>query len=66
VRFLRALEIERFVPLSLVGDRLMPSPRSRVAIIFCTERNQQALAELYGATLRRGLYVVSDGALPHA
>jgi hypothetical protein len=66
VRFLRPLNIERFVPLSLVGDRLMPSPRSRVAIIFCTERNQQALAELYGATLRRGLYVVSDGALPHA
>ena len=61
VRFTRGLNIERYVPLALVGDQLMPSPRSRVAIIFCAERDQQALDLLYRATLRRDLYVVSDG-----
>ena len=61
VRFLRPLNIERYIPLSLVGDQLMPSPRSRVGVIFCSEESQHALDFLYAATLRRELYVVSDG-----
>jgi len=61
VRFLRSLEIVRYVPLSLVGDPLRPSPNSRVAIIFCHEQNQMALDDLYHVTLRRELYAVADG-----
>jgi len=61
VRFLRALEITRYVPLSLVGDPLRSSPHSRVAILFCHVQNQAMLEELYQATLRRELYSVSDG-----
>jgi len=61
VRFLRPAHIERYVPLGVVGDPLLPSPRSRVAVIFCRTQNQQALDELYAITLRRELYAVSDG-----
>lgn len=61
LRFLRTTGIERYVPLSLVGDPLLPSPRSRVAIVFCREESPHALDELYAATLERNLYVVSDG-----
>lgn len=61
VNFLRAVEIMRYVPLCLVGDPLFPSPRSRVAIMFCREKNQQSLDDLYSTTLRRELYTVSDG-----
>jgi len=61
VHFLRPLEIERYVPLHLVGAHLSPSPHSRVALMFCRERSQEALDELYATTLRRGLYAVSDG-----
>ena len=35
LHFRRALSIERWVPLSLVGDPLKPSPFSRVGILFC-------------------------------
>lgn len=60
VRFLRPTHIERYVPLALVGDPLLPSPSSRVAVIFCSEGNQIALEELYEAALHRELYSVSD------
>lgn len=60
VRFRRGLHIERYVPLALAGDPLPPSPRGRVAVMFCRERDQESLEELYSATLRRELYVVSD------
>lgn len=61
VGFHRALTIERLVPLSLVGDQLKPSPKSRVAIIFCSERDGEKLGDLYRATLNRDLYSVSSG-----
>lgn len=62
VRFLRVLEIERYVPVCLVGATLLPSPQSRVAVIFCHEQSQELLDDLYMTALRRELYVVSDGA----
>jgi hypothetical protein len=65
VHFLRNLNIERYVPLSLVGDPLLPSPLSRVGILFCSERDQRALDDLYRVTLRRGLVAVSDGTRSH-
>ncbi len=61
VRFLRRMNIISYVPLSLAGDILLPSPRSRVAIMFCQERSQGELDKLYTATLRRELYEVSNG-----
>lgn len=67
VRFHRSIQIERYVPLSLVGDPLQPSPRSRVAIMFCRENSQAGLDELYAATLRRELYLVEcDSKSPSA
>lgn len=62
VRFLRSVEIVRYVPLSLVGDPLRPSPHSRVAIIFCHAQDRTELDDLYQATLKRELYAVVDGA----
>ncbi len=62
VCFLRKLEIERYVQVCLVGATLLPSPQSRVAVIFCHEQNQELLDDIYMAALRRQLYVVSDGA----
>ena len=66
VRFLKPVEIERLVTLSLVGDALQPSPRSRIAVMFCRAPNQAALDELYAATLRRQLYQVEAGSDPVA
>lgn len=62
VRFKRRLGIERLVPLALVGDHLLPSPLSRVAVIFCSAGSQTELEELYRATLARELYEVPDRA----
>ena len=61
LRFLRPVEIRRFVPLCSPGDLLRPSPLGRAAVIFCHEPSQKSLDDLYSATLRRDLYTVSDG-----
>ncbi|WP_225763044.1 ATP-grasp domain-containing protein [Stenotrophomonas sp. Marseille-Q4652] len=61
VSFRRPLAIERWVPLGLVGDRLQASPACRIAVIFCTEPDPEALDDLYQCTLRRELYTVVDG-----
>ena len=66
LRFLRPVRIERYTPLSLVGDCLKPSPLSRVGVLFCGEESQRALDRLYTATLHRDLYIVADGFDDHA
>ena len=56
VRFLREVWLQRFMSLpALVGDTLAASPRSRVAVVFCRERDQDSLEALYATTLRREL-----------
>jgi hypothetical protein len=58
VHFKRLVSIERWVPLSLVGDQLKPSPRSRVAVLFCRASDEHDLELLYQTTLRRNLYEI--------
>lgn len=60
VRFLRRVDLERYIPLSIVGDSLAPSPGGRVAVIFLREKSQIELDELYATTLRRELYTVEN------
>lgn len=58
LQFKSALHIERWTPLSLVGDRLNPSPQGRVGILFCRATDAQDLDRIYDAALRRNLYEV--------
>jgi hypothetical protein len=58
LHFKHPLLIERFVPLSLVGDQLKPSPYSRVGILFCRAPSEHDLDSLYQTTLQRELYEI--------
>lgn len=58
VSFHQPVHIERMIPLSLTGDRLHPSPASRVGILFARARNEDDLTQLIKITLARKLYEV--------
>jgi hypothetical protein len=58
LHFRQALLLERWVPLSLTGDRLEPSPASRIGILFARAEDEGRLASLYALTLQRRLYEV--------
>lgn len=58
LKFKSALHIERWIPLSLTGDQLNPSPRGRIGILFCRATDAQDLDRIYHSTLRRDLYEV--------
>lgn len=58
LRFKRGFLLERWVPLSLVGDPLRASPYSRIGILFCRCSDQPDLESIYDATLQRNLYEV--------
>jgi len=58
LHFKLAIQIERWTPLSLVGDQLKPSPFSRVGILFCRATDQQDLDLIYQKTLQRNLYEI--------
>jgi formate-dependent phosphoribosylglycinamide formyltransferase (GAR transformylase) len=58
LHFRQQLRVERWVPLSLTGDQLKPSPASRVGILFASAENEQQFESLYAATLKRKLYDV--------
>lgn len=60
INFLRSLNLERLVPLSLVGDQLRASPYSRLALIFCTADSRAELDDIYQDAIARTLYNVSD------
>lgn len=60
LHFRQPLWIERWLPLSTVGDKLKPSPASRVGILFCKAHDEDDLARIYGATLLRELYDIID------
>lgn len=57
--FQLALTIKKWVPISLTGDRLSPSPYGRVGVIFVEEATEAALNELFSLTLQRQLYSVA-------
>jgi formate-dependent phosphoribosylglycinamide formyltransferase (GAR transformylase) len=58
LRFKRELLIERWSPLSIVGEQLKPSPASRIAIIFAKADSARDLDDLYETTLKRDLYEI--------
>ncbi|GAA4853380.1 ATP-grasp domain-containing protein [Luteimonas vadosa] len=58
VHFKRPLHLERWTPLALVGDRVEPSPASRVGVMFCRESDQASLAALYERFLARDVYEI--------
>ena len=58
IKFKRPILIERWVPLSLVGDELKKSPYSRVGVIFISAKNDSELNALYESTLRQDLYEI--------
>jgi formate-dependent phosphoribosylglycinamide formyltransferase (GAR transformylase) len=56
VQFMRDIKIERWIPLSLVGDQLKPSPASRIAVIFASALDEVDFNAMYTATLEHNLY----------
>jgi biotin carboxylase len=60
IEFKRALRIERWTPLALVGDHVETSPKGRIAVFFCCADSRDDLAAIYSQTLARNLYSVRD------
>ena len=60
LHYKRPFHTLRWVPLSLVGDALKPSPASRIGILFALARSAPELAELVEITLKRELYDVDS------
>lgn len=58
LQFHRPLDIEKFVPLALAGDRMHPSPFGRIGILFARAATGPDLEELMRTTLRGELYTV--------
>jgi hypothetical protein len=58
LRFKLPLQIERWTPLSVVGDPLKPSPLGRIGILFCRANDERDLDRIYLKTLERNLYEV--------
>jgi hypothetical protein len=58
LQFHRPINIEKFVPLALAGDRIPPSPFGRIGILFARTDSGPALNELMRTTLRGELYTV--------
>lgn len=59
VRFSVPLLIEKFIPISTVGDRLKASPASRIGVLFTRSSTESALQELFARTLKRELYEIT-------
>jgi biotin carboxylase len=58
IQFNLPVLIEKLVPLSLVGDRIKPSPFGRVALLFLRTNSQEELLDLFQKTLNRSLYTI--------
>jgi biotin carboxylase len=59
LHFRQPMILERWVPLSLTGDRLQPSPAGRIGILFARAEDEKQLDGLYNTTLARQLYDVA-------
>lgn len=56
IRYLEAVQMEKWVPLAATGEQLLPSPKGRVGIAFMHCADSSELEELYSTLLRRELY----------
>ncbi len=58
LKFHRPVDIERFFPQALAGDRVAAAPLARIGILFARTAPGAALGELMAATVRGELYSV--------
>lgn len=58
--FRHPVQVERWVPLAVVGDHIHPSPSGRIGILFSLASDHGDLESLYRRTLDRDLYAVLD------
>lgn len=58
--FSMPLMIKKWVPISLVGDRLRASPYGRIAILFAECNDKAQFHDVWQAALQRDLYKVLD------
>jgi formate-dependent phosphoribosylglycinamide formyltransferase (GAR transformylase) len=59
LEFRQALFLERWVPLTLTGDNLQPSPVSRIGIMFARTADVHQSNQLFATTLERQLYYIA-------
>lgn len=60
IRFNLPIRIVRWTPISVTGDRLRAAPQGRAAVFFAECSDTQEFSDIYGATLSRNLYSISD------
>lgn len=58
IHYKQSVLIDRWVSLSLVGDKLLPSPLSRIGILFASANSETELDNLFQITLNHQLYDV--------
>ena len=51
--------LEKFIPISLVGDKIMASPFGRIAYLFMKFNSHEELLNLFEITLKRELYSIN-------
>lgn len=56
IRYLEPVQIDKWVPLAVTGEQLLPSPKGRIGIAFMRSVGPPELEKLYGTLLRRELY----------
>lgn len=58
LKFKLPVLIGSFIPLSLAGDSIKPSPFSRIALVFIKCNSNEELVTIYERILKRELYLV--------
>jgi len=58
LKFLSPVQIEKFIPLSLTGDKVKGSPFSRIGLLFLRANSERELIDLFKKTLNRELYLI--------
>jgi biotin carboxylase len=56
IRYLEPVQMEKWVPLAVKGEQLLPSPKGRIGIAFMRCKGSPELEKLYSSLLRRELY----------
>lgn len=60
INFNLPIRIIKWTPVSLTGDRLRAAPQGRAAVFFAECSDAEEFCNIYGATLSRNLYSISD------
>lgn len=60
INFMFPIQIKRWVPLSLVGDKLNPSPEGRIAIAFFSAKSKVDFDKTFADILSHELYKINQ------